>query len=557
VALLMERSADFVIAVLAVFKAGGAYLPVEPDYPADRITHMLTDARPTLILTTTTLTHRLPQTAHPGHIAVLEQLPGLDGYSDGNLSDTDRTTPLLPDHPAYILYTSGSTGRPKGVTMPAAALTNLLAWHDQTIPGGPGRTMVQFTATSFDISIHETLSALLTGATLAISRDGIRHDITAFTHWLHHHHVNEINAPNLVLDALYKEAAEQHLTLPHLTDITQTGEALTITPALRNLYTHHPDRRLHNHYGPTETHVITAYTLPEHTTDWPTTPPIGQPIANTGIYVLDTRLNPVPTGVPGELYATGTQLARGYLGRPALTAERFVACPFGAPGERMYRTGDLVRWRRDGQLEYLGRTDHQVKIRGFRIELGEIETVLSTHPMVAQTAVIAHEHRPGDKRLVAYVVAAAGVEADVDALRAHIREALPDYMVPAAFVVLDELPLTTNGKLDRRALPAPDFAAAVSSREPVTEQEKVLASLFTEVLGLQRVGIDDNFFELGGHSLLATRLVSRVRSELGVELSIRALFENPTVAGVAQQLESTKKTSRPRLRPRPRPRDDE
>ncbi|MFB6565565.1 amino acid adenylation domain-containing protein, partial [Streptomyces sp. NPDC056400] len=372
----MERSAEFVTAILAVFKAGGAYLPVEPDYPADRILHMLTDARPALTLTTTTLTHHLPPTIvhdQATQVVVLDDLPGQNSYSSTNLDDTDRTSPLLPQHPAYILYTSGSTGRPKGVTMPVAALTNLLAWHDQTIPGGPGRTMAQFTATSFDISIHETLSALLTGATLAISRDGIRHDITAFTHWLNHHHINEINAPNLVLDALYKEATEQHLTLPHLTDITQTGEALTITPTLQTLHNHHPQRQLHNHYGPTETHVITAYTLPEDTTHWPTTPPIGQPIANTGIYVLDTHLNPVPTNVPGELYATGTQLARGYLNRPALTAERFIACPFGTPGQRMYRTGDLVRWNHNGQLEYLGRTDHQVKIRGIRIELGEIE----------------------------------------------------------------------------------------------------------------------------------------------------------------------------------------
>ncbi|MFE5563324.1 AMP-binding protein, partial [Streptomyces sp. NPDC056544] len=232
VALLMERSAEFVTAILAVFKAGGAYLPVEPDYPANRILHMLTDARPALTLTTTKLTHHLPPTIvhdQATQVVVLDDLPGQNSYSSTNLDDTDRTSPLLPQHPAYILYTSGSTGRPKGVTMPVAALTNLLAWHNQTIPGGPGRTMAQFTATSFDISIHETLSALLTGATLAISRDGIRHDITAFTHWLNHHHINEINAPNLILDALYKEATEQHLTLPHLTDITQTGEALTIT----------------------------------------------------------------------------------------------------------------------------------------------------------------------------------------------------------------------------------------------------------------------------------------------------------------------------------------
>ncbi|MFJ3310951.1 non-ribosomal peptide synthase/polyketide synthase, partial [Streptomyces sp. NPDC086549] len=524
VALRLPRSAGYVVAVLAVLKTGAAYLPIDPEYPESRTAFMLDDARPALVLDD--LRDVQAETGHP---------------------DTDPAVAIDPRHPAYVIYTSGSTGRPKAVVMPSGAVVNLLQWHDRAVGGRPGTRVAQFTAVSFDVSVQEMLSALLYGKTLVVPSDEQRRSAELLAQWLDDHEVEELYAPNLVLEALAEAADEQDRDLPNLRVIAQAGEAMRLGGRLRRLHARRPGRVLHNHYGPAETHVVTAFPLPADLTACPLPVPIGRPIANTRVYVLDAALRAVAPGVAGELYLAGAQLARGYLGRPGLTAGRFTADPYGPTGSRMYRTGDLVRWRADGELEFLGRVDHQVKVRGFRVEPGEIEAQLVAHPCVAQAAVVAREDR-----LVAYVVPVA---AGLDGLREHLRERLPDYMVPSALVTLDALPLTPNGKLDRAALPAPGDTGR-GARAPRTPQEQILCDLFAEVLGVPQTGVDDDFFDLGGHSLLATRLVSRIRVTLGVELELRTLFETPTPAGLAAGLlgAATARTPLvPRHRPEPMP----
>ncbi|WP_266159409.1 non-ribosomal peptide synthase/polyketide synthase [Dyella silvatica] len=549
VALALPRSIEMVVALLAVLKAGAAYLPLDPDYPAERLAYMLADAQPRLLLSDRATAALLP--AHAGESLWLDQQElrtALSNAASGNPTNNERRQPLHTLHPAYVIYTSGSTGKPKGVALPHQALVNLLDWHHASLPDAAGAVVAQFTALSFDVSAQEIFSTLASGKTLAIPRRDTQRDPAQLAAWLEHYEVSELYAPNLVLDAMCSAALEQDRQLPALTTLVQAGEALNLSPSLRAWRDHGSGRRLHNHYGPTETHVVTAHVLAQDAQAWNSGDqvPIGQPIWNTRLYVLDEHLQAVPAGVPGELYVAGACLAQGYLHRPGLTAERFVAHPL-ATGERMYRTGDLVRWRRDGELEYLGRIDHQVKIRGFRIELGEVETALAQAGF-PQNAVLARQDHTGQAQLVAYLVATS-----VDALR--LREALlaslPDYMVPAAFVAIPMLPLTPNGKLDRRALPEPDFAP-LSTRLPRTPREELLSRLFAEVLKLERVGIDDNFFLLGGHSLLATRLVSRIRATFGKETPIRHLFEAPTVAALAQRMDEST-AARPTLAALPRP----
>lgn len=512
VALMMPRSVDQIVTLWGTLKAGAAYLPVDPAYPAERIAFMLRDAAPVITITESiAASHR----------------------SGRNITDAERVCPLRLAHPAYLIYTSGSTGLPKAVSMPGSAMVNLLTW---TMAEFPTERMAQFSSLSFDTSAMEVLAATVGGGCLVVPPESVRRDAEEYVQWLVKHEVNEMLVPNLVVEALCDAARTMGTDLPAVRRIAQGGEALVLSPRVREFFDGRNEaggRRLINHYGPTETHLAIAHLLPSAVNEWPTEPPIGRPIGNMRAYVLDAQLQPVPAGVIGELYLAGAQLSRGYFNRPSLTASRYVANPFDGPGTRMYRTGDLVRWSRDGELVFVGRVDHQVKFRGFRIELGEIEAVLRTHPDVEQVAVIAVEEHPGVQRLVAYLVAGSG-SADPEELRRYAAQALPDYMVPSAFVQLDRMPLNPNGKLDRRALPMPARAAA--GRPASTPVEQALCEIYAEVLTAPSVSADDDFFALGGHSLNATKVISRIRTVLRVEVPLRALFENPTPAGLAGQI---------------------
>ncbi|WP_327285881.1 non-ribosomal peptide synthetase [Streptomyces sp. NBC_01205] len=551
-AVALPRGTALVVAFLAVLKAGAAYLPIDPQYPVDRIAFVLEDARPAVCIVDgrspvdlSGFTRTLDVTGEAVRTR-LAQVPATDP------ADADRPVPLTPETPGYIVYTSGSTGRPKGVVLPARVLINLLAWNASVFPYEPGSRVSQFSAVSFDASEHEMLTALLNGKTLCVPDEDTRLNPARLAAWLDEQAVTEFFAPDLVIAAVYEAADEQDLGLAKLRHVAQAGEALQLTDLVRDFHAARPGLLLHNHYGPSETHVVTSATLPASVDRWPGTAPLGDAIWNTGLYVLDERLRPVPAGVPGELYLAGDGLAHGYLNRAGLTAERFVADPFGLPGERMYRSGDLVRLRADGSLAFLGRADDQVKIRGVRVELGELNTVICRLPDIAQAATVLREDRPGDRRLVSYVVAAPGAPVPpADVLRRHVAAAVPQAVVPSAFVTVEALPLTSNGKLDRRALPAPTYTGA-RGRAPHTPDEHLLCALFAEVLGADAVGVDDDFFDLGGHSLLVTRLVNRVRLTLGRELSVRTVFEARTPGELAGRLAAAGR-ARTALRPVERP----
>ncbi|MFI5828672.1 amino acid adenylation domain-containing protein [Streptomyces sp. NPDC051578] len=553
-AVALPRGTRLVVAFLAVLKAGASYLPIDPQYPAERIAFILDDARPAVCLVDGRTSAVISPSGHPDVLDLddartLERLAGAARHAP---TDEDRPAPLTHESPGYVVYTSGSTGRPKGVVLPARVLVNLLGWNASVFPCEPGSRVSQFSAVSFDASEHEMLTALLNGKALCVPDEDTRLNPARLAAWLDEQRITEFFAPDLVIAAVYEAAEEQRLGLRSLRHVAQAGEALQLTDLVRDFHATRPGLLLHNHYGPSETHCVTSATLPASVDAWPTAAPLGEGLWNTQLYILDERLEPVPAGVPGELYLAGDCLAHGYLNRGDLTAQRFVANPFGEPGSRMYRSGDLVRRRADGGLAFLGRADDQVKIRGVRVELGELNAVLGRVPQVAQAATVLREDRPGDKRLVSYVVAVPGAEMPpADALRRHVAACVPAAVVPSAFVTLDVLPLTSNGKLDRRALPAPSYEG-VSSRTPRTSEERLLCALFAEILGARSVGVDDNFFDLGGHSLLVTRLANRIRLVLGRELAVRTVFEAPTPAELAARLAEAGR-ARPALRPAERP----
>ncbi|WP_437966994.1 amino acid adenylation domain-containing protein [Sorangium sp. So ce260] len=527
VAIAAERSVELVVALLATLKAGGAYVPIDPDYPAERIAFMLDDAAASVLLSQWPVASRLPP--HRAEVLCLDA----DRAKIDREPATNPAVAVSPDNLAYTIYTSGSTGRPKGAGNSHRGLLNRLQWMQERYGLTAQDRVLQKTPFSFDVSVWEFFWPLMTGAGLVVARPGDHRDGERLVELITRNAVTTLHFVPPMLQAFLETPAAASCS--SLRRVICSGEALPAELA-RRCFERLPGAELHNLYGPTEASIdVTAWACDPQ--DPSASVPIGTPIANTQIYLLDRHGQPVPVGVAGELHIGGVGLARGYHHRPALTAERFVPDPFGAaPGGRLYRTGDLARHRPDGAIEFLGRLDHQVKIRGLRIELGEIEARLLQHPEVQEAVVLARDEAHGGKRLVAYVTGQGGAAPEPAALRDWLADALPAYMVPAPILVLDRLPLSPNGKVDRRALPAPDAATAAPRAyvPPRTEAERILAEVWAEVLHRDRVGIEDNFFELGGDSIVTLQVIARA-FQRGLQLTPKQLFEHPTVAEAAAQ----------------------
>ncbi|KQW93463.1 hypothetical protein ASC94_12560 [Massilia sp. Root418] len=524
VGIALERSVDMVVSLLAVLKAGGAYVPLDPDYPQDRLGYMVEDSGIAFLITTSALAGRF---GYPQARTVLADILNLERSPVHNPG-----VPLHGENLAYVIYTSGSTGRPKGAANRHRSLYSRLAWMQQAYQLGADDTVLQKTPFSFDVSVWEFFWPLMYGARLAVAQPGDHRDPARLAELVRTAGVTTLHFVPSMLQAFVAYLEQAGAGACHsIRRVVCSGEALP-AEVQAELMARLPRAQLYNLYGPTEAAIdVTHYTCDG---DAARSVAIGRPIADTQAYVLDAALNLVPLGVAGELYLGGIGLARGYLNRPALSAERFVADPFGAAGERLYRTGDLVRWRADGQLEYLGRLDHQVKIRGFRIELGEIEAQLMAQDGVREAVVVAQQ-ASGGMRLAAYVSPQAGAALSAQALKAALGAMLPEHMVPAVCVVLDSLPLNPNGKVDRKALPKPELAGA-AYEAPQGETETALALIWAGVLGLERVGRADNFFEIGGHSLLAMQATARIQQEFKISASLLDLFQASTVMSYAQRI---------------------
>jgi amino acid adenylation domain-containing protein len=530
VGLPMERSVEMVVGVLGIVKAGGAYVPLDPNAPPGRLAFMLEDAGIALVLTQEASREHLPAEWSGPVIALDTQWPTI-----AQTPATDLVSGATVENLAYIMYTSGSTGVPKGTSICQRSVMRLVK-NTNYLEVGPADTFLQFAPLAFDASTLEIWGSLLNGAKLVVFSPH-QPSLEELGRCLREHEVSTL----WLTAALFHQMVDSQPEALHgVRQLFSGGDVLSVPHVQRVLANLPEGGVLINGYGPTENTTFTCCHVMTRESRVEGSVPIGRPIANTQVYVLDRSMQPVPVGVYGELYIGGDGLARDYLKRPALTAEKFVPDPFSdTPGARLYRTGDLVRYRSDGTVEFQGRRDHQVKLRGYRIELGEIETVLSQHPEVQASVALAREDEPGDKRLVGYVVP---LEESLSAsdLRRYLQARLPDYMVPAHFVMLDALPVTPNGKVDRKALPA--LSGTRGSLEtsyvaPRTSMEQQLVDIWQDVLGLEQVGVKDNFFELGGHSLLATQVVSRVREALKIDLKLQDFFELPSIAGLVGALE--------------------
>ena len=518
IGIFCERTPDLLVGILGILKSGSAYVPLDPLYPKERIAHILEDGKAPVVLTQQSLAGELPNFS--GKAICLDA----EWSRIAAQPETEPTRAALPENLAYVLFTSGSTGRPKGVALEHRSAAAFVQWAQTVFTTAKLGGVLFSTSVCFDLSIFEMFVPLSMGGKLIVVQNALYLPSAEAR--------DEVTLINTVPSAM-TELVHMGAVPASVKTINLAGEALSET-LVSEIYENTSAEAVYNLYGPTEDTTYSTYTLtkPGHRVT------IGRPLPGSQAYVLDTHGNPQPVGIPGELYLAGAGLARGYFGRPDLTAERFVANPFSSQTSRMYKSGDLCRWLLDGNLEYLGRLDHQIKLRGFRIELGEIESVLSKYPGIRQCLVMAREDQPGLKRLVAYLVPSPAVQVNEAAVREHLKQSVPEFMVPAAFVILDAFPLTPNGKVNRKALPIPEVASAAAEYvAPRTATEETVACIWAEVLHLEKVGRDDEFFALGGHSLLATQVISRIRKACNTDLPLRALFESSTVAGLAELID--------------------
>jgi amino acid adenylation domain-containing protein len=521
VGLCVQRSLDMIVGMLGILKAGGAYLPIDPEYPDDRLGFMLEDANVPILLTQSFVeTPPLPRRS-----AVLY----LDTFAWDGPTVADPAVASTPDDLAYVLYTSGSTGRPKGVAIEHRSVVALVAWAREAFSAQELGSVLASTSMCFDLSVFEIFCPLAVGGQVVVAQNLFELPTLASR--------VEVSLINTVPSAI-RELLRSDGIADCVTTVNLAGEPLAAA-LVDEIYRNSRVAQVYDLYGPSEDTTYSTWTLRRG--DAPAT--IGRPIANTRVYLLDAHRQPVPKGVPGELYVAGSGLARGYLNRPQLTAKSFLPDPFATePQARMYRTGDLARYLPDGNIEYLGRIDQQVKLRGFRIELGEIEATLVAHASVRESVVVCREDEPGDAKLAAYVVAADNAALSITELRRYLRLKLPDYMIPADYVQLESIPLTPNGKIDRLRLPRPQGERAIDAPfvAPGNETQQQIAQLCCDILKLDRVGLYDNFFDLGGHSLLVTRLLNRVRVDYGVTLSLKSVFVEPTVEALARQVDTAR-----------------
>jgi amino acid adenylation domain-containing protein len=523
VGILLDRSLELIVGILGVLKAGGAFVPLDPSYPKERLSFMLDDAELSVLLTQQSLLAKLPEYRSLNSLCLDSDWSNISGFPEEN-----PQTHTTPDNLAYTIYTSGSTGQPKGVLIEHRGVANLAFAQREAFAISTESRVLQFASISFDAAVSEIFKTLLTGATLCLAPAESLLPVNPLLNLLRAQEITTVTLPPSVWALLPND------DLPHLLTAVSAGEACSSQIAAT---WGRDGLRFLNAYGPTE---VTVCATISDCLNGDSRPPIGRAMANVQVHVLDDNLRPAPIGVVGELYAGGVGLARGYLRRPELTAERFVPNPFsGQPGSRLYRTGDLGRYRQDGNLEYVGRVDRQVKVRGFRIELGEIESALVQHPAVRDAVALAREDAPGDRRLVAYLITEPGSTTDVSQWRAWLSQKLPEYMLPAAFVVLPEFPLTANGKVNRRALPAPDMSRPEQSEAysaPRDRLEQILCDLWQATLGLKQIGVRDNFFDIGGNSIKGAILINRLQELLGEYVYVVAIFDAPTIAALANYL---------------------